>query len=186
MNSLSGKVSDDRRPVLHNRGIIRRVYRWFVSLMSRKVPRPPSTVERKGVDNASLVANGSVKELGLRVVNHLANYSLPFPSFASFLPTRPIERYISIKRATTTSELSSFYFLVPPKSLFVKKKSLCDRKPFFESSNDRLAIFVSSFFLSRKGRRQNVKKTEHVVHSVLIVLKIVLRLEKRGGRNEFK
>lgn len=121
MNSLSGKVSDDRRPVLHNRGIIRRVYRWFVSLMSRKVLRPPSTVERKGVDNASLVANGSVKELGLRVVNHLANYSLPFPSFASFLPTRPIERYISIKRATTTSELSSFYFLVPPKSLFVKK-----------------------------------------------------------------
>lgn len=121
MNSLSGKVSDDRRPVLHNRGIIRRVYRWFVSLMSRKVPRPPSTVERKGVDNASLVANGSVKELGLRVVNHLANYSLPFPSFASFLPTRPIERYISIKRATTTSELSSFYFLVPPKSSFLKK-----------------------------------------------------------------
>lgn len=121
MNSLSGKVSDDRRPVLHNRGIIRRVYRWFVSLMSRKVLRPPSTVERKGVDNASLVANGSVKELGLRVVNHLANYSLPFPSFASFLPTRPIERYISIKRATTTSELSSFYFLVPPKSSFLKK-----------------------------------------------------------------
>lgn len=121
MNSLSGKVSDDRRPVLHNRGIIRRVYRWFVSLMSRKVLRPPSTVERKGVDNASLVANGSVKELGLRVVNHLANYSLPFPSFASFLPTRPIERYISIKRATTTSELSSFYFLVPSKSLFLKK-----------------------------------------------------------------
>lgn len=121
MNSLSGKVSDDRRPVLHNRGIIRRVYRWFVSLMSRKVLRPPSTVERKGVDNASLVANGFVKELGLRVVNHLANYSLPFPSFASFLPTRPIERYISIKRATTTSELSSFYFLVPPKSSFLKK-----------------------------------------------------------------
>lgn len=123
MNSLSGKVSDDRRPVLHNRGIIRRVYRWFVSLMSRKVLRPPSTVERKGVDNASLVANGSVKELGLRVVNHLANYSLPFPSFASFLPTRPIERYISgpSNALPPLPSYLSFYFLVPPKSLFVKK-----------------------------------------------------------------
>lgn len=138
MNSLSGKVSDDRRPVLHNRGIIRRVYRWFVSLMSRKVLRPPSTVERKGVDNASLVANGSVKELGLRVVNHLANYSLPFPPFPSFLLTPRIERYIYIRREEdhqTRYPVSTSQFL----QNFTKKN---------------LSIFriESSFFLSFQKR----------------------------------
>lgn len=138
MNSLSGKVSDDRRPVLHNRGIIRRVYRWFVSLMSRKVLRSPSTVERKGVDNASLVANGSVKELGLRVVNHLANYSLPFPPFPSFLLTPRIERYIYIRREEDhQTRYYSFYFLVPPK--FYKEESL-------HFSN---RILLLSFFLEK-------------------------------------
>lgn len=137
MNSLSGKVSDDRRPVLHNRGIIRRVYRWFVSLMSRKVLRPPSTVERKGVDNASLVANGSVKELGLRVVNHLANYSLPFPPFPSFPLTPRIERYIYPARGGSSNPLPSSNFLVPPK--FYKEESL-------HFSN---RILLLSFFLEK-------------------------------------
>lgn len=60
--------------ILHNRGIIRRVYRPFV--------RVPNVSESLAIpfrfDNASLlIANDPVKELGLRVVNHLANYS-PF------------------------------------------------------------------------------------------------------------
>lgn len=139
MNSLSGKVSDDRRPVLHNRGIIRRVYRWFVSLMSRKVLRPPSTVERKGVDNASLVANGSVKELGLRVVNHLANYSLPFPPFPSFPLTPRIERYIYPARGGSSKPLLPV--LLPSSSKILQRRI----SPFFESN-------PPSFFLSRKDR----------------------------------
>lgn len=135
MNSLSGKVSDDRRPVLHNRGIIRRVYRWFVSLMSRKVLRPPSTVERKGVDNASLVANGSVKELGLRVVNHLANYSLPFPPFSSLHESNDI--YISGERRIIKPATQ---FLLPSSSKILQRRI----SPFFESN--------PPFFLSRKDR----------------------------------
>lgn len=92
--------------------------------MSRKVLRPPSTVERKGVDNASLVANGSVKELGLRVVNHLANYSLP-PSLPlpSFLHSTNRTVYINIYPARGSSKVALSFFPRFPKNSLLQRFS---------------------------------------------------------------